>query len=169
MPSALEDGSALRAPPTAQRLPSYMEEGSAPSALEDGSALAQRVPSDMEEGCGTSVLEDGSALRAPPTALRAPSDMEEGCAPLALEDGSALRALPTALALAFGVGSVLEEREGDKDGPTKHANKPRWCTIWSTANKTTFGRVCKFAHCAEWREEVLANMQGPTTPGPTAR
>ena len=46
-----------------------MEEGGAPSALEDGSALAQRVPSDMEEGCAPSALEDGSALRAPPTVL----------------------------------------------------------------------------------------------------
>ena len=92
-----------------------MEEGGAPSALEDGSALAQRVPSDMEEGCAPSALEDGSVLRAPPTALRAPSDMEEGCAPSVLEDGSALRAPPTALVLALGVGSALEEREGDED------------------------------------------------------
>ena len=113
--------------------------------------------------------------------------MEEGYVPSALEDGSALRAPPTALALVLGVGSVLEEREGEEDtiavsSPIKQTktsgvvwfahgfsmNKPHH----STSKQEQSGLNCSACEYRwhnvhqthmEWWEEVLTNAQGPTT------
>ena len=65
---------------------SDMKEDTTASVLDDGQALrapptAQRVPSDMEEVCAPSALEDGSALRAPPKALSVPQSWRRAVHP----------------------------------------------------------------------------------------